>query len=154
MESSMSEIEIKLRNWIKYSVIYTCAPFLFAFVLSIIIGKSKTLLEIFPDLILTVFSIGVNAVSYISDLEKQKDAPQRVVYVKDACEIVLLFFLVLYFGVFNFDFTQNIIFGNDEDNANFALQIVYGITWGVGILYALSIVIIEIIAKKNRGKSK
>jgi len=146
----MSDTEVKLRNWVKYSVIFTCAPFLFALILSEIIGYPKTLLDIFPDLILTVFSIGVNAVSYISDLEKQANAPKRVVYVKDVCEIGLIFFLVLYFGIFNFDFAQNLIF-NNEENANQALNIVYKITWGVGIVYAFSIVVIEIVVK-IRGK--
>jgi len=144
----MSEFEVKLRNWFKYSVIFTCAPFLFALILWYIIGYPKDWLESFPDLILTVFSIGVNAVSYISDLEKQPNSPKRIVYVKDVCELGLFFFLVLYFGVFNFDFTQNLIFDNKE-NANQALDIVYIITWGIGILYALSVATIEIIIKKR-----
>lgn len=144
----MSEIEVKLRNWFKYSVLLTCAPFLFAVILWGIIGHPKDWLELFPDLILTVFSIGVNAVSYISDLEEQSNTPKRIVYVKDACEIILLFFLVLYFGVFNFDFTQNLIFANRE-KANQAMNILYKITWMVGMVYAFSIVVIEKIIKKK-----
>lgn len=142
----MSNTEVKIYNWFKYSVLFTCAPFLFALLISVLNGYPKTVLEIFPDLILTVFSVGVNAVSYISDLEKQTNAPKRIVYVKDVCEVGLVFFLVLYFGIFNFDFAQNLIFKN-EDNVNQALAIIYKITWGVGIVYALSVVAIEIIIK-------
>lgn len=153
MESSMSTIEVKLRNWFKYSVIFTCAPFIFALLLWGIIGYPQTWLQIFPDLVLTVFSIGVNAVSYISDLEKQTNFPKRVVYVKDICEIILFFLLALYFGVFNFDLTKNILFGSEE-NANEAMHIMYVITWGFGIVYALSIAVIEIIVSRKEKKEE
>lgn len=153
MENSMSELEVKLRNWFKYSVLFTCVPFLFAVVLWKIIGHPKDWLELFPDLILTVFSIGVNSVSYISDLEASKKVTNRASYVKDACEVSLFFFAVLYFGVFNFDFTKNQIFDNEE-NANKAMRIVYVITWVVGIAYALSIAAIEIINNKKDKKEE
>lgn len=149
----MSDTEAKIYNWFKYSVLFTCAPFLFALLISVLNGYPKTMLEIFPDLILTVFSVGVNAVSYISDLEKQTNVPKRIVYVKDLCEVGLVFFLVLYFGIFNFDFAQNLIFKNQE-NINNALDIIYEITWGIGIVYALSIVFIEIVIKIRSKKTK
>ena len=91
--------------------------------------------------------------SYISDLEKQTNVPKRIVYVKDLCEVGLVFFLVLYFGIFNFDFAQNLIFKNQE-NINNALDIIYEITWGIGIVYALSIVFIEIVIKIRSKKTK